>query len=354
MKTREEKFWQEGMDGKRFALCLFRRIWLLPAAGAAGAAAAAGLYLLAAAALGGKPRYEAFSQYRIYFDSEKYGEIQDYYNAYTWGDIIRTDEVLDYVMEALPESITRDQVRSCVTVGQMNDVRIMPLSVTTQDAALSETISAAYGVGLPRFAEALEGLTGMECWRMDEAVQVPRATRTGYALGLGFFLGAAAAGFALCFRVCLDDSVYLEEDLAGRYDWPVLGTVTRGRDEKLLREFRTNWERLIGQREEVWLAGPDPGRGKAVLEECLAGGKEGEGLPRFREVPWPLRAEDAAHLREGCMVLLLPWGARDGRLVRHMVLQLEKHQAEIAGTVVYDASDRFLRAYYGGKGMGAI
>lgn len=354
MRTRDEKFWQEGMDGKRFALCLFRWIWLLPASGAVGAVAAVGLYLLATVVLEGKPGYEAFSQYRIYFDSEKYGEIQDYYNAYTWGDIMRTDEVLDYVMDYLPEDVTRELVRSCVSVGQMNDVRIMPLSVVTQDAALSETIAEAYASGLPRFAQDLEGLTGMECWRMDEAVQVPRATRTGYAGGLGFFLGSAMAGFVLFIYLCLDDSVYLEEDLSGRYAWPVLGTVTRERDEKLLQEMRTNWDCLLAQREEVWLAGPDLKKGKGILEECLAGRREGECFPRFREMPWPASLGDMAHMREEGAVLLLPWGTRDGRLIRHMVLQLEKHQVEIVGAVLYDASDAFLRSYYGGKGKGVI
>lgn len=96
---REEKFWQEGMDGKRFALCLFKKGWIILAAALAGAAVAAGIYLFAALVLGGKPEYQVFSQYRIYFDKEKYGEIEDYYNAYTWGEIMKTDQVVDFVME---------------------------------------------------------------------------------------------------------------------------------------------------------------------------------------------------------------------------------------------------------------
>ena len=40
---KEEKFWQEGMDGKRFALCLFKKGWIILAAALAGAAAAWGV-----------------------------------------------------------------------------------------------------------------------------------------------------------------------------------------------------------------------------------------------------------------------------------------------------------------------
>lgn len=57
---REEKFWQEGMDGKRFALCLFKKGWIILAAALAGAAVAAGIYLFAALVLGGKPEYQVF------------------------------------------------------------------------------------------------------------------------------------------------------------------------------------------------------------------------------------------------------------------------------------------------------
>ena len=193
---KDEKFWREGMDGKRFALCSFRRFWFFGAAGILGAAVSAGLYLLITVALAGPPEYQVFSQYRIYFDSEKYGEIQDYYNAYTWGEIMKTDEVLDYVMEALPEGITKEQVKASVSVGAMNDVKIMPLTITTQDPELSETIAEAYVYGLDRFGHSIEGLSGMDCWLLEDAQEVPRGTKAGNAALLGLILGAAAGFFA--------------------------------------------------------------------------------------------------------------------------------------------------------------
>ena len=52
---------RQGMDGKRFALCLFKKGWIILAAALAGAAVAAGIYLFAALVLGGKPEYPAVS-----------------------------------------------------------------------------------------------------------------------------------------------------------------------------------------------------------------------------------------------------------------------------------------------------
>lgn len=341
---KEERFWQEGMDGKRLALCLFRRIWLLPAAGVAGAVLAVGIYLLHALALAGPAEYQVFSQYRIWFDSEKYGDIQDYYNAYTWGEIMRTDQVLDYVMEDLPETVTKEQVKAAVSVGQMNDIRLMPLYVITQDAALSERIALAYRTGLPRFAEALEGLTGMECWQLDPVAAVPRATRTVHAALSGFFLGAAAAFFGLLVYGCLDDTIYLEEDLAGKYAWPVLGTVTRKREEGLLEELKTNWTYCLAGKEEIWLAGPGVQEGKGILAEVWKDRAE-----KMHQAAWPLCPEEAEELRKNGVVLLLPWGSVKESRVRHMALQLEKQQVKILGAALCDASDGFLKAYYGWK-----
>ena len=236
---KDEKFWREGMDGKRFALCSFRRFWFFGAAGILGAAVSAGLYLLITVALAGPPEYQVFSQYRIYFDSEKYGEIQDYYNAYTWGEIMKTDEVLDYVMEALPEGITKEQVKASVSVGAMNDVKIMPLTITTQDPELSETIAEAYVYGLDRFGHSIEGLSGMDCWLLEDAQEVPRGTKAGNAALLGLILGAAAGFFAWLIWYCLDDSIYLEADFENRYGIPVLGVLTEKRDALLQKELET-------------------------------------------------------------------------------------------------------------------
>lgn len=135
------------------------------------------------------------------FDKEKYGEIEDYYNAYTWGEIMKTDQVVDFVMEALPEGISKAQVKASVSVGQMNDVKIMPLYITTQDAGLSQEIAKAYVYGLDKFAKSIEGLSGMQCWTVEPATQVPRATKTVNAFIFGGILGAVLSFLVLVFFI---------------------------------------------------------------------------------------------------------------------------------------------------------
>ena len=379
---KDETFWQEGMDGKRFALCFFRRLWLMAISGALGAALGAGLYLFAAVALAGPPEYQVFSQYRIYFDSEKYGEIQDYYNAYTWGEIMKTDEVVDYVMEVLPEHITKEQVRASVSVGAMNDVKIMPLTITTQDPELSETIAKAYVYGLDRFGHSIEGLDGMDCWLLEEAKKVPRGTKAGNAALLGAVLGAAAGFFGWLFWYCLDDSVYLEADFEDRFGIPVLGVLTEKKDASFRKELETALAFCLRGRERISLAdaaqaadccGPEKGRkGRGGLSADGAGSAAGGGRctdsacpgvkilreaaermdleTEWEECRWPFDSEAAERMRRNGGILLLPWGKGSGRMAGRLADRLETLEIPVLGAVIYGVQDRFLHAYYGRKG----
>ena len=349
---KDERFWQEGMDGKRLVLCLFRRLRLIAAAGLLGAAASAGLYLLAAVVLAGPPEYQVFSQYRIYFDSEKYGQIEDYYNAYTWGEIMKTDEVLDFVLEALPEGITKEQVKASVSVGAMNDVKIMPLYITTRDPALSETIAEAYVYGLDRFGHSIEGLDGMDCWLLEEAKRVPRGTKTANAALLGLLLGAAAGFFGWLVYYCLDDSIYLEADFENRYGLPVLGILTEKRDPGLIRELETGLAVCLKGRERVSVLDAasaasafgrtQPAEAQADLDGLLPIPAEGE--------VWPFDRKAAERMRQNGVLLLLPWGKGSGRMAGRLLDLLGKLEIPVLGAVIYGAKDSFLGAYYGRKG----
>lgn len=359
---KDEKFWREGMDGKRFALCLFRKLWLLPAAGILGAAVSAGLYLLVTVVLAGPPQYQVFSQYRIYFDSEKYGEIQDYYNAYTWGEIMKTDEVLDYVCEALPEGITKDEVKASVSVGAMNDVKIMPLYITTQDAQLSETIAQAYVYGLDRFGNSIEGLNGIDCWLLEEAQRVPRGTKAVNAGVFGFFLGAAAAFFVWLLFYCLDDSIYLETDFEERYGGcPVLGILTEGKDAAYEKELQTSLALRMRERKSVCLVDAAAGGEKRGKSGRSVSGAEGAGLfaevlkkiepgPAWETLIWPFDEKAAEKMRQEGVILLLPWGNGSGRAAGRLMRQLGKWEVPVLGAVIYGAKDGYLRAYYGKRG----
>ena len=96
---RDEAFWKEGMDEKRFALCCIHKIWICLAAALAGAVFAAGIYLGVRQLTMGPKQYRSEVLYSIVYDIDEDDEVLkefiNEYNAYTWGDMMRSDRVMD-------------------------------------------------------------------------------------------------------------------------------------------------------------------------------------------------------------------------------------------------------------------
>ena len=282
---------------------------------------------------------------------------------------MKTDQVVDFVMEALPEGISKAQVKASVSVGQMNDVKIMPLYITTQDAGLSQEIAKAYVYGLDKFAKSIEGLSGMQCWTVEPAVQVPRATKTLNAFMFGGILGAVLSFLVLVFFYILDDSIYLEEDFAKRFRIPVMGILTRGKDADYLEELKGNAAFLLKGSKRICLvdgsclkqtgrlekSGQGAAAGaSAVPPSCWEAGEllsaaAGENAETL-VTAWPFGEKEVRMLHSADSVLLaVPCGFGNGRALFHLAAQLEKLGITAAGAVLTDADDKFLRAYYGKK-----
>ena len=47
------------------------------------------------------------------------------------------------------------------------------------------------------------------------------------------------------------------------------------------------------------------------------------------------------------VVLMVPWGDKSGNVVEKTIAFLEKQDCKIAGAILYDVEDAFLRKYYG-------
>ena len=58
-----KEYWEEGMDEKRFALCMAKRVWIILAAALAGALFAGGMYLMVRLLTQGPTQYQAEVRY---------------------------------------------------------------------------------------------------------------------------------------------------------------------------------------------------------------------------------------------------------------------------------------------------
>lgn len=191
---RDEAFWKEGMDEKRFALCCIHKIWICLAAALAGAVFAAGIYLGVRQLTMGPKQYRSEVLYSIVYDIDEDDEVLkefiNEYNAYTWGDMMRSDRVMDTVLLQLPD-VERSVIEASISTEIASDPEFLTAYFTTGDAALSDRIAAAYNCAMTAFGQTMQGrgLTAIEVWKTVSAQAVLPENKVKNAAALGLVLG---------------------------------------------------------------------------------------------------------------------------------------------------------------------
>ena len=60
-----------------------------------------------------------------------------------------------------------------------------------------------------------------------------------------------------------------------------------------------------------------------------------------------LQGEDLDILRQSNgAILMIPWGRKNGNVIEKTLSFLGKQDCKVAGVIVYDADDKFLKKYY--------
>lgn len=311
---------KEGMDLKRFVLCLLRKWWVIIAAALAGAVFAGGVYGIMTDK---EPLYQARVQYFINFDLAEDGKIQDYFNAYTWDGILKSDLFTEPVAEELSD-VDTETLTAAVEVEGMSDIRLMPVKYTAGAVELADRIAAAYNKALIQFGEEKIGMASIEIWDETPAQLVKEPSKAFRAVLLGTVIGLFAGFLGLAIFYVLEDAFYTEKDVEDRFGVPVLGIRTRKKNRAFVEEERLNLKKL----------------GDISLTETE--------LTVFE----PFREKGAAAcelMGEEQLILLVPWGKRNGTILDHALRFLKKQDIKVAGVILTDADDGFLKHYYGGK-----
>lgn len=333
MPMKDAEFWKEGMDARRFALCMKNKIWLILAAALAGALFGGGIYLLIRQLTMGAPQYQAevlyFIGYDIQEEDETLKEFINEYNSYTWGDMMKSDRVILPVMEAVPEA-DRETIEASLSTGIASDPEFLSAFFTTDSEELSNRIAVAYNGSMAAFGKTMQGrgLTGIEAWKTVPAKLVVPENRVLYAAELGAILALLGSVLLLAAGYVLDDSLLLDTDFTKKYGLPVFGYRT------VKPEAR--WETLLE---------------KNLTYQAQKGA--------FREVLLSqITAEDADfdQLRETPVVLVAEWGTSCLRALSPVLETLGLQDIEVLGILIAEANNDFLRAYYGrerktGKGI---
>lgn len=338
---KENVYMQRMIDWKRVWLLFRKKIWLIPVITIVGALISALGYKLVDTVTSEGQYYRVSSDYYITFNEDENGV--DYYNAYTWDTILRDDPVVDVVMENLSADISREKVKAAVSGEMLGDYRILTVYVDSLDPQFAETVADAYEKGLATFADKISMLNTIERWSREEVAPL---IENDYTVNIGLFGGVAAfvlTVLLMAFFYILDDSVYIENDFLQRFDIPFLGMMTNSGSDFCKQELKDNIAYLCKPDGEYFLVAWN-NKIESVTEDALK-----ELLPAIHG-GITVQGKDLDTLRNSDgAIIVLPWGGQNGRITDKLIRFLTKQDCTIAGAVLTNVDDAFLKTYYFGK-----
>lgn len=371
-----EEYLNKGMDLKRLALYLQKKIWLVIMLAILGATCGGIIYQVVRA-VKMPVEYEAVSKLYISFGHDETGEVYQYYNGYTWNDLLDTDPILDIVMSALP-GYEKEQVQEATTAEILSDIRLLTITVKGDNEKFVREIRNAVESGLREYARVSKELDQIEVIRSGAPERVYWDDRTTAACVTGAVILGILALLAIGFSYALDESVYVQEDVEKKYACKALGILTRNQKglQPYARELKANIHYLMGDKKTFAILDMDNHADTRKLElERLLNWEATDGFgsnmihaqddfgwniseeesPKEPEGEWEvtgfneniLSEEECRKIREiGGVILLLPFGADTGRRTSRILSFLKNQDCQVLGIIIAQADEEFLNRYF--------
>lgn len=383
MELEKEILEKEGLDFRFFLLRLLNSIWIVFVAALAGAAICAGGYMLVKCINPAMKEYSRETKYYIDFAEDSTGIGYGYYNDYTWNDLMKSDDILNYTMSLLPEDISKETVENAVVADIISDVRLLTITVTTSDASVTDCIADATAKSLVHFPEDIKEIDGIRVIRDEEVEEIIVGDLTKNFGVFGLVFGAVVSLFGLWLVYCMDSSVYLPKDIENRFHIPVLGVMYKEGNEKEdaadnREEFRANAGYLLKGKRQIallWLGDNSKiktfeqtedkqqnndvtnGQGEKTVgktaQKIVQVMKDAIGVAET-EVTEAFLADgnvpDYEALRQADAVVgIFSYGGADGKTAERYLSDLKKQDCEISAAVLCNADRKMYRRYYFGK-----
>ncbi len=353
---------EEQLNRRSLWLRLRWQLWWIPAMTAAGALVAALLYMGIWLGVSGERQYRQNSKYYLTFGNDAAGNPQDYYNDYTWNDLLFSIPAISQVIETeLPDGMTLAQAREDIEAQILSDVRVLTIQVTNEDPETVQSLTNAVEDALVRYGSNAEEFQKIEYLSSDEVQQVVVTDRSQSALILGGLLGFLLSICGIWLRELLDDGIYCPEEAVRRYHLPVLLTICRSLNSQkekekdalpafLTAENQAEADFLRQEQKDLQLVCEDESLAKETAEKlqreygitcsCVSAEKALAGRGDSEQ------AAAGSRDNKRLLTVVIPFGCRVGTRTEHLLEQLQARETTPAGLVLAEADGRFLQAYY--------
>lgn len=319
----DSNYVNDGMDIKKYMLCLLGRLPLVLGAVVAGALIGLVVYTIVRMVPEAEREYSAFAKVYLDFAADETGEVYQAYNGYTWNDLMAADPIMELMLGNLPTDYTRAEAEAAIRAEILSDIRLLTITVTTNRAERTDAILGAAVQALETYGGQAKEFLEIHAIQKTEAKLVVADSRMAQAVFLGASLGLLLSllGFSLCY--VMDDRIFVAGDIRRVTEVSFLGYASG--EETLKRDYETNLAYLREKVGNIQICEVE--RGKSFSEKELQEMRRADGV-----------------------VLSLPFGAVHGAFLSYVTEQLRTQDCTLCGVAVRDADGRFLRKYYGRLG----
>ena len=323
---------KEPVDYKLCRLQYVKKIWIIFVAAALGAILFFGAHYLAKVVTKGGRMYQATSTCYLDFDENGAGEEYQYFNYFTWGQIIDSDYFADSIYDAMGGTITREAIREAVDASIESDVRFLEVRVNTHSKETSVRLANCVEQAMPGYAEKQKEIRSVEVTKKAQDTIESTNFRGANAAILGAVLGALAGIFGLCIYITLDTAVYIPASIEKRYKIPTLGA-------PCMKEYELNCKELLKEYKSLAVIPVEEDDFEKPEIFCTADTSDGVNPARDPENIDSIKNADA-------VILLIHAGRANDKAVCRCLEELSRLQIKVAAAILTGADEKLLERYY--------
>lgn len=344
---------KEPFDTKLFVLLFMKKIWVVIGGMLLGTVLIGGGYYIKNVVFGGPTEYDITTTYYVQYNNYDpvTGEMHNYTNAATWQTWVTSDHFVDktwdYALEAglQPDKygVTKSDLKGYFTADLPSDLRIPTSTVTTPYEELTSILNTALQKVYQDFGKERVEMESIIITDETPLQVADKDIRTFRAVVLGAVMGLVVAGFGLSLWILWDDSVIIPETFTYRYGIPMAGFLGKG-DTAFTKETILNIKHLLGKEANgsaVLVGSPADDKVQTAMKE--AGIKDIVAEAELSEEYYEkLR-------REQKVILLVEAGARNGKQMEHVLLNLKLQDCNVVGALLLQGDSQLIKVYRMGR-----
>ena len=312
-----------GMDMKKMVLLFARNIWVILLVAVIGAVTSGAVYTIANTVPESQRQYRCVSKLYLDFATDETGEVYQAYNGYTWNDLMSTAPILDVTMQFLPAEYSRSEVTAATQATILSDLRLLTITITTNDPTKTMAIALATNQSLERLGDNAKEFLSIKTIETTDASLVVADSRLVQAVGVGFTVSLLLMVFVVLLLQIVDDRIVVAGDLRYVTEIPFAGYIGEEQNDIVKNADCENTFGYLHQKYqnlEVLVVK----QGKAIEE------KEWQNLRRASGI-----------------VLQIPYKRVHAAYLAYLLELLETQDCKVVGIAISDGDVKWLKRYYG-------